>query len=437
MLLFFMTGFFLIATNTFAQDDLLAEIRNLYPESVKAEAFTLDQDQEVYIDAVGAGSHRYELAATAWILNAETREVVWDMSEGRTSRSARRRREFHDKVTLPKGNYEVYYSFFPRHYWYSNGGGSFGDVVQSLWDVIFEKDEYGEYREERKKFEVVIRGKGERHGEEAIDSFHEAFKEEAIISMTALWDDRYERRGFTLDRPMDLHIYAIGEARRDEAHDFGWIMNTATREKMWKFDWRNSEPAGGAEKNRMIDETVSLPAGSYVAFFVTDDSHSSRRWNATPPYDPDFWGMTIRVEDPSMKRYAKAFDYEDVPDKNVIMQFTRLGDDEFRSQGFTLKRPASLRIYALGEGRDGEMFDYGWIEDKSTGRVVWEMTYRMTEHAGGAHKNRLFDGIVSLKAGEYVVHYVTDGSHSFNDWNSAAPHDPVNWGITVYAAKEQ
>jgi hypothetical protein len=63
------------------------------------------------------------------------------------------------------------------------------------------------------------------------------------------------------------------------------------------------------------------------------------------------------------------------------------------------------------------------------------MTYRVTEHAGGANKNRRFDGVIRLPAGNYVLRYATDGSHSFGDWNAAPPDDPEAYGITVYRAK--
>ena len=32
-----------------------------------------------------------------------------------------------------------------------------------------------------------------------------------------------------------------------------------------------------------------------------------------------------------------------------------------------------MRIFAIGEGQAGEMFDYGWIEDVDKGSRVWEM----------------------------------------------------------------
>ncbi len=77
----------------------------------------------------------------------------------------------------------------------------------------------------------------------------------------------------------------------------------------------------------------------------------------------------------------------------------------------------------MGEGVDGDMADYGWIDNDETGRTVWEMTYRKTDHAGGAEKNRVCDDTILLKAGTYVVYFETDGSHSYGNWNTcrAAP----------------
>jgi hypothetical protein len=60
------------------------------------------------------------------------------------------------------------------------------------------------------------------------------------------------------------------------------------------------------------------------------------------------------------------------------------------------------------------------------------MQYEETEPAGGADKNRMFDGVITLPAGSYVLHYTSDGSHSSSNWNDEAPDDPDNWGITVF-----
>ena len=83
------------------------------------------------------------------------------------------------------------------------------------------------------------------------------------------------------------------------------------------------------------------------------------------------------------------------------------------------------------------MVDYGWIENAKSGEVVWEMTYGMTFHAGGARKNRVVNTTILLDKGEYRLRYVSDDSHSYNDWNSDPPDDPTMWGITLYNDENQ
>jgi hypothetical protein len=77
------------------------------------------------------------------------------------------------------------------------------------------------------------------------------------------------------------------------------------------------------------------------------------------------------------------------------------------------------------------MFDYGWIVNKKNGETVWEMTYRMTRHAGGADKNRKVESEIYLEPGLYEAHFETDDSHSFPDFNAARPDMPQKWGITI------
>ena len=51
------------------------------------------------------------------------------------------------------------------------------------------------------------------------------------------------------------------------------------------------------------------------------------------------------------------------------------------------------------------------------------MAYSDTDHAGGARKNRVFDGILRIPAGEYRLVYRSDDSHSFADCNMSPPDD--------------
>lgn len=119
--------------------------------------------------------------------------------------------------------------------------------------------------------------------------------------------------------------------------------------------------------------------------------------------------------------------------KTPLAQITRVADDEDKTAEFVLARAASVRLFAIGEGTGGQMYDWGWIEDAATGKPVWEMKEAQTTHAGGAGKNRLVDTVISLPAGKYRLRYKADDSHSFDDWN-ALPPDINFWGIAIYSA---
>ena len=114
----------------------------------------------------------------------------------------------------------------------------------------------------------------------------------------------------------------------------------------------------------------------------------------------------------------------------VIAQIVKVLDNEDKSVAFSVVGSQDVRIFAIGEGQGGQMFDYGWIEDDKGSRV-WEMQQPKTEHAGGAGKNRKVDVQITLPAGNYKLRYKTDDSHAFDHWNSLPP-DINFWGIAVY-----
>ena len=243
----------------------------------------------------------------------------------------------------------------------------------------------------------------------------------------------YLSQGFSLKKDARLRVYAIGErdnSRRSMA-DYGTIMDASTREKVWTMDVDRTSHAGGASKNQYIDEIITLPRGNYVVTYTTDDSHTYDDWNSDPPYDKEHYGITVmgvgEKWDPSI-----VSKYTEERDKNLIAQIIRPGDNVDASRPFTLDKATRLRVYAIGEGMGREMDDYGWIEDARTGTVVWEMTYRMTFHAGGDRKNRMVNTTILLDRGDYRLRYKSDDSHSFGDWNADPPDDQQYWGITLY-----
>lgn len=419
--------------------DRVVEIKDISGRQIHLMGFTLSADRTVQIKAVGAGGekeiHRihnfqedkYNLFAYAWILDARSRKMVWRMTIGNTKDDwwEKYHRVFDGEVSLKKGEYELYFSAVePGYFVLDEGFPSIGRIMKR----IFEDDEW--WSDSIDKWKVSVSGVDEVYNESAVKKYQKAVKSQAVVSFTSVGNNAYRKKAFGLKRRARLHIYALGEGYKGEMYDSGWIVNADTREKVWEMREKQTKNAGGAIKNRVADEFITLDAGHYVVYYRSDGNHSAHGWNANPPYDPNFWGITLAGADEDFDKNTIA-EIEESSERPIV-SLDRLGDDEDVTEGFTLLKTAKLRIYAIGEGRAGEMFDYGWITDAHTGRVVWEMKYRDTDNAGGAEKNRLYDRIKTFEPGSYIVHFTTDDSHSYEDWNQSRPHDPEGWGIKIY-----
>ena len=136
-----------------------------------------------------------------------------------------------------------------------------------------------------------------------------------------------------------------------------------------------------------------------------------------------------------MKTYGEVFSKPmpaDLAKMSVVAEIVRVLDNEDKTVMFNLPRTRQVRIFSIGEGQAGQMFDYGWIENADKGFPVWEMQEPKTTHAGGAGKNRKVDEVITLPAGNYKLRYKSDDSHAYDHWNSLPP-DVNFWGIAVYA----
>lgn len=415
----------------------VVEIKDLKIGDMVVQGFELSQKGDVRISAVGAGAkHSQGLFAYGWIINAADRELVWTMNEDceDLSRLSNTLIECDEDVALPAGRYEVYYyAGSPRNFLF--GGISvndLGDLVNLLGD-IFQYDEEDSIRfYDEDVEELTMRVISDIPARAYMPVFGKPAG--AVVYINQPERDEFRRQGFTLKTETDLQVYAIGEFSDsyDLFVDGGWIINADSRKKVWVMDKWNTEWAGGADKNRYVQDIVTLPAGNYVACYASDDSHDPGEWNSPPPADPMNYGMTITTVRAADAANISA--YDDTLNEVEIVRLVRVRNDSFKKAGFTLKRDAKIRILALGERNysGNELVDYGWITDVDNGEKVWEMTGDNTDFAGGAAKNCRFDGLIDLPPGNYMVYYRTDDSHAYGDWNAAAPFDKSNWGISLF-----
>lgn len=392
----------------FSDHALVSIIRAGNNEFIKKD-FRVETDAELNIYGIFEQYDR-EQFDFAWIVNSKTLEKVWPDKETKynSAGGGRKNKLVSEKLDFKKGDYTLYYISDDSHS-YDKWNALPPNDPQS-WGISI-------WADDKNKSKVSI-----------IENTNPY-----VLQLAPAHNNDYLSQAFEVKKDMKVRVYSLGERSNDyDMADYGWIVNTDTHETIWKFRERNSEYAGGAEKNRMVNEEIELKKGNYIAYYVTDGSHAYRNWNSAPPLIPDLWGLSILGVNNANDFVL--LDSSPNSEQNTLAQIIRVGDNVYTNQSFTLDRDSKIRIYAIGEGSGGNMHDVGWIKNQKTGKIVWEMTYRNTDPAGGASKNRLYDGTILLPKGEYTVYFETDGSHSYRDWNSSPPHDQEHYGISVYLA---
>ena len=416
---------------------------------VRQQGFTLPRAMKVHVYAKGAGLRRIvpvsgdnPFFAYGWILNAATREVVWQMDGTNTKRDWEYR-VADQYLDLPEGSYEAYFA--------NHGFGQ--GLLFAQWTRNIDRRALHVERAERAHGFLAAFGADDasllRHWREQVGNYGmevylpggqpaDVFTFEPplrwkniVMALPAVTDSGHWTQAFHVRKAITLHIYAEGEGSGRTMHDYGWITEARTRARVWEMGMDKAQYAGGGRKNRRQVETVQLPAGDYEASFVTDDSHSPADWNAAPPCDPGLYGLTLSVPADGDLVAVSLTKPQSWP---VLTELVRVGNDQDHSAAFALAATQSLRVYAIAEGDGDDMADEAWIED-AAGKRVWTMERSRTHHAGGAAKNRLADEVISLPKGVYNLRFRTDDSHAYGHWNSDAPWDPEHYGVTVYSVK--
>lgn len=412
-------------------------LKGLEIAEVRHGGFSLAQAAKVHVYAKGGGLGHFAQAfreepffAQGWILNANTREVVWQMDRS----SAKREGEYWvcDRyLDLPAGPYEAYFA--------NHGFGQ--SLLFAQWTRNIDRRRPASRDSEDSHLLRQWRDQVGSYGLEitlasgspsTVSPFEAPLRwKNIVISLPARNDEGQWKQAFHLDKAVALHVYAMGEGSGRQMYDYGWITNARTRVRVWEMSMDKSQFAGGAPKNRRQVETINLPAGDYEATFITDDSNSPADWNAIPPCDPEHYGLTLSL--PAEKDVA-AFTLTNPLKPVVLAELVRIGNDQDRVAPFTLNEAQSLQVYAIAEGNGNSMADEAWIED-STGNRVWAMKPHRSRHAGGASKNLMADELISLPKGAYLLRFRTDDSHAFGDWNSRPPQDQGHYGVTIYTLK--
>lgn len=436
-----------------AQEKSVVSLKEFVSTEVRGKGFSLPKPMKVHVYAKGGGATSRDrwlsdgpLFAYGWILNAATREVVWQMGGANLRRDGRF--VVSDQyIDLPKGDYEAYFSnhgyqgsaYFAR--WSMNIDRRHLDREEgrpteerNFFRRLFRADTFSQIRNWKEQaanygFEIYV--PTQAAGEVKTSVAPTPWKN-ILVSLTKTSDNCSLSRGFRVLKPVTLHLYALGEGHKEEGmYDYGWIIDARTRKRVWEMDPARTQYAGGAQKNRRTVDKVTLAPGDYIAYYATDGSHSPSDWNAAPPCDPFLYGLTLSVPSDAELSHVALADIKEAG--AVIAELVRVRNDRSPATNFTLKAAQKVRVYAIGEGDGDELADYGWIEDTKTGKEVWTMSKEGLHHAGGAYKNRVADEVITLPKGTYTLRFKTDDSHAYGRWNADPPRDQERYGITVFA----
>lgn len=376
-------------------------------DSYNEKAFTLKKETELTIFSMGEKKDRkfYDYGR---IYDMNNHEVLWPKKSTiyEYAGGGWKNVQAQEKMTFPAGTYSVTYVTDDSH-------------AYNEWNVMPPNNPEG--------WGIHISCSDEDY--KNID--FSVKKIEPVVDLTKVGNHEVLSKAIEITKDIDFRVICLGEYNDGEAYDYGWIENALSNEIVWKFNGSNTVHAGGGEKNRKFNGIINLKKGKYLIKYISDGSHSYYDWNTTAPFDKEYWGISLWTINKNDKKYIKEISEHQVESENLIVKIDRVGDHEKIHKDFVINTDALYRVLAIGEGDDGEMYDTGWIQNTNTGQVVWEMTWRNSQHAGGASKNRMFNGKVYLQKGNYRVFFETDGSHSFADWNSAPPHNPDKYGIRI------
>ncbi len=118
-----------------------------------------------------------------------------------------------------------------------------------------------------------------------------------------------------------------------------------------------------------------------------------------------------------------------------IASIEQVTDNQNLTVSFEISKAGTFWVMAVGEANVNQKADYGWIENAARD-TIWQMqNYANSFHAGGSMKNRIDIEPITLQPGSYTLHYISDGDHSFDQWNADTPVQTSFYGIALVKPK--
>lgn len=210
-----------------------------------------------------------------WIEDAVTGEPIWVMDATRCSAAGGAVKNAHwsGEVPIDPGTYRIAYATDSSHAWDDWNDRPPADPRQ--WGLLVDAVDASA---------LVI-----------LDAFDPDLDASVLVRWLRVGDDTDLLHDVAFEHPVRIQVDALGEGGRRSMFDGGKILDRGNGQVVWAMNWSNTEPAGGAEKNRRYHGVLDLPAGEYRLVYGTDGSHAFGSWNMPPPREPFRYGMVVRV----------------------------------------------------------------------------------------------------------------------------------------------
>jgi len=275
------------------QTEPLINLTGVGDDALEKAQFKVHAPSTFLISAMGEITSRRSVYDYGWLERNETRETIWKMSYLNSNHAGGDVKNRVETVflDLEPGTYTVYYQSDDSH--------SFGHFNEKRPD---HPERWG-----LALFPVAAEGSAEGAftllndswtteqslGEDVEKALYRNRGKTLLVSFERVGNDIQLSESFTLDDSASLYVFAAGELSTSGRYDYGWIERADSGERAWEMTVKNTVHAGGKSQNRRFEGLVQLPAGEYIARYVSDFSHAFGDFDEEGPDDRSEWGMRI------------------------------------------------------------------------------------------------------------------------------------------------
>ena len=418
----------------------LVDFERIDVETVRHQAFQLDAPGRFAVHAAGSFEERSTpasdttMAAAGWVVRRGDGAVVWRMRSARPGRGTLV--TLRDTVTLGPGTYDAYFASHGDPLVREPGprDGSLGERIRSFLSRggMAWVGDAGRWRFRLSALDAGARAATEADPRDPADARPDP-------DPLVVWDARGVRnrqrreRVVEVSAPSRVALRAVTEIVDGVVADRAYVVRLGDRDTVWQARGAGSAWAGGSVKNRVVEDSVTLPPGLYRVAFEADRSHAYGSWTANPPLRPWTWGLRVRRADSAQA--VRVVDTAEI-DRPLLTSVECAGSGADLRTEFDLAETTDVVLVAVGEAVGGREYDHAERERRERGGwdEVWAMGDAERTHAGGHPNNARAVAALTLDPGTYRVRYRTDDGHDCGDgYDGDGPTEPL-WGVRVFLA---